>query len=220
MKQYILFLFLFCSVLVVAQSELREINDLSRDMHRANSGALDPNIEGTPYWNTEFQKGEILLSDQGIYKNVMMRYDAFNDVIETQQNEQVFRFSTPEKLVYAKMGEDTLYYLPFQRSKKQFHSYFYLVKKGKLSLYVKHSKTFKKAQEPIGFQDAIPASYNNAADQYYFKLSDNELVEISSKKEMLAFFNDKSMADFIKKHKVTSRKGDTLEALVDFYNSK
>lgn len=220
MKHYILFLFLSYSLIGVAQSELREINDLSRDMHRANSGAPDPNIEGTPYWNTEFEKGEILLSDQGIYKNVMMRYDAFNDVIETQQNDQVFRFSTPEKLVYATMGKDTLYYLPFYRSKKQLKSYFYIVSKGKLSLYVKHSKSFKPAQEPIGFQDAIPASYNKAADQYYFKLSDNELVAINSKKDMIAFFNDKTMAAFIKKNKVTPRKEDKLKALVEFYNSK
>lgn len=219
MKNLLVFIGLSLSFMLSAQSELREINNLNRDMQAANRGQVDPNIEGTPYWNETFQKGEIVLKDNGIYKNVLLRYDAFNGVIETQQNEQVFRFTNASSLAYAVIDSDTLYYLSYKRLKKEIEGYFYCVVNGHLSLYVHHSKNFKRAQEPIGFQDAIPASYVNNADKYFLQLADDELIEIASKKDISAFFNDKSIDTYIKKHKVNPRKEETLIALVNYYNS-
>ena len=89
MRSIVVFLFIFVTGFpVISQtSVIGSLNELS-DQYRVerSRGGIPANsdIEGSPFLNEEFIRGEIVMNDTLFYREIPLRYNMYNDVMEFQ----------------------------------------------------------------------------------------------------------------------------------------
>jgi len=205
-----------------AQYYNAELDNLMEDVHiYSQSNNYGDGYEGSPYINDNFVEGSFLKTDSSFYNAVLMRYDAYGDNIEVHYKEQNFILGPKEEIQYVVIGADTLVVLDYYDGSSPEQAYFYLLYEGDdLSLYCKRGKSFKKADEPKPYHEALPARFQDLNDEYYWVKKGEDLVKVSNKRELKTFITDKDVLDYIKKEKLSLRKADDLTAIVKFYNKK
>lgn len=214
----IIFLFCFYTTTLLVQGDyLKEINDLRTQMTLNSNGDVDALIEGSRYWHDDFEIGSVLMKDNSFFTSVLLRYDAYEERFEIQQQGKTFILPDAASIDYVVLGNDTIFSKISNKNKEE--AYFFLVRSGTLRLFVKHTILLKKAEEPIGYQDAKPAQFVLRADEFYLGKEDRDLLLVSKKKEVLDFFYDERVNKFIKKEKLSLKKQGDLVQIVDYYNN-
>ena len=61
-------------------------------------------VEGNPYVEKEFQKGEVVFKDSSKISGVLMRLNHNTDQIEFMEKDEILGFSKPEELAWASFG--------------------------------------------------------------------------------------------------------------------
>ena len=215
----LLFLFSLFTVVILHAQEDWTLSDLDRRVKQANFSEIEATIEGSRYYSDEFEEGSVLLSDSSFYSPVQLRYDAYADEIETLQHEQLVIIPSKEGMLYSVIGQDTIVAAQYVSGGHQHWGNFFLLERGNLSLYVKHSKAYKKAELPIAFQDAKPAEYVKVSDEYYWGIKGEVLEKVSNKKKTGIFLDNDKVMSFLKKEKLSLKKAEDLIRLVNYSNS-
>jgi hypothetical protein len=67
----------------------------------------------------------------------------------------------------------------------------------------------------------MPAEFKRTADDFYYKIGEGDLQELSNIKSMIASFPDKQeeLSAFVKKEKISPKKENEVIKLVQYYNS-
>ncbi len=197
-----------------------ELNDKITYMNNNEFAERDKLIEGSRYYEKEFTKSNVLLADGNWYNNVMLRYDAFEDVFEMQQNNQVFMLPKDKEINTVIMGADTIKSIKYKIGNKEDFQNFYQVVSGKLSLYILRSKAFVGAQAPRGFEDAKPAKFVDVRDEYFWSFNGTtDLQKVGNKKEIAAYLEGIDAFSYIKQEKISINKLEGLLKLVNHYNN-
>lgn len=202
---------------------IHEIEKVNRSKSPEELNELFLNsIEGTPYLNSDFEKGEIETIDGQMIGGAMIRYNVYNDKMEVLQNEVLFEVSD-ELTKQVRFGGWTFDYLPYRISKKQGKGYLELVADGDLNLYCRYSKKFKDAQPQKAMQDRPnPPQFRDLPEVYL--LMGKGLAEATgfkSKKELIGVFpgHHDAVRAYLKKNKLKHNDRDDLKRLLEFYDS-
>jgi hypothetical protein len=178
-------------------------------------------IEGTPYLSEKYVDGEILLGTS-VRSTVPLRYNAYQDLMEYQQNGKALVLDPTTKIKRVRLGESTYVVDKFPFDGKTKYGFLNLLDSGKVTLL---AKKVVKYQEPIKGRALdggdVPAKFSRSNDTYYYRIGNGELLEVESIKDMIASFPDKQeeLKQFAKKEKISPKKEDELVKFVRYYNS-
>lgn len=196
-----------------------DISPFQKFMDR--TGLKTTEIKGTPYLNSEYQKGTILSDADVLYKNVPLRYDCFDDALEFQRDSKTYFLFPKETVKRTEFGGKVFVYKEFEAEGGTEKGYFELLAEGKGTLLARHSINFYEAVPTNGLTDARPARFDNLRETWYVSFDNSPARKIPTNKKMSEIFGDKSkeVEAFISKEKLSVKKKDDLKKIIAFYNS-
>ncbi|MBL0740506.1 hypothetical protein [Chryseolinea lacunae] len=182
----------------------------------ANGQATAVAVKGTPYLDDKYVDGVVFYASKSL--TVPIRYNAFQDLIEYQQNGKPLVLDPTTTIKKVQLG--TAVFVPQAYDKKL--GYFAMLDSGKVTLYSKKKIILLPGRKGGALDGSDqPPEYKPNPDVFYYKIGDGPLQEVSSIKSMIASLPDKQdeLTQFAKKEKISPRKEKEMLQFVQYYNS-
>jgi hypothetical protein len=176
-------------------------------------------VKGSPYLDEAYVDAEILFATNT--RKVPVRYNAYKDLMEYQQNGQALVLDPAPTIKAVRMGDVRFVVEKYEEGGKVKSGYFTLLDTGKVNLYARKEVKFVAAKKGGAMDGSdAPAEFRRNPDLFYFKVGDGSLIEIKNIKTMIAAFPDKQdeLTQYAKKGKISPRDEEELRQLVKFYN--
>jgi hypothetical protein len=190
--------------------------------HFGRNNLTIEDIKGFPYLDSAYKVGTILTSDNVLYKDVPLRFNCFDGVMEFKKDKDSYELKPEEKIKKVEFGGQTFEYLDYESDKGGINkSFFKVLTEGKASLCVKFSVKFYEAEPQQGFADPKPARFDDFSETYYISINNSAAKRISNNKKFTDIFAEKKkdVDAFISKQKLSLKKVDDLKKIAAYYNS-
>jgi hypothetical protein len=179
-------------------------------------------IKGSPYENDEFVPGDVITKDRKQYAGIPLRYNIYSDQVEFKNQEGgIYEVSKPQAIDSIYIGTSTYIYHNFTTGPKTKYGFFKVIAFGTPMLLLKMNVILNRAEPATTYKDAIPATFERTANDFYLILQQGEAVKFSGKKEFLEMLGSfqPEMEQFIKKNKIRFYKqGDLISTMKYFYS--
>ena len=185
----------------------------------AQQAASTEPIKGSQYVNDNYVEGTVFYADKSL--TVPLRYNAFQDVMEYQQNGKPLVLDA-KSVQRVNLGDETFVTFPYDVKGKKKVGFFAVLDSGEMALFSKKAIIYQAGIKGRALDGGdLPAQYKPVPDTYYYKLGDGSLKEVDNLKSLLADLpeNQSAIADFARKEKISFKKEKDLVALVKQYNS-
>ncbi len=187
----------------VAQNKMMESIDIST-------------VEGSPYLNSEFIKGELVTTDSVQYAGLPLRYNVYNDALEFKKNDVEIELNERFPLLYAVIDNTTIV------KTKNVEGYFLVRTSGPLYVLEKMNIKFIDGKPASGYRSATKPAFKNFKPEYYIQKDiGKEAYKIDSESDLLNLIPDKKqeVKDLIKKEKLKISKDGDLVEIINYYNN-
>ena len=150
-------------------------------------------INGNPFLNDRWTNGDVTIK-KGVYVNILLKYDAFSNVLYFNKNDELFEFEDEViSFVLKPNREDTSTYQFFVKGlesvdikQNQFLQELY---KGKFGFY---KTTFVFLSEMNKINEGSVKNFQKTV-KYYFKSNGKMTQVMLNKKDVLALFGEKQI---------------------------
>lgn len=178
-------------------------------------------ISGSPYLNPEYVLGIVTTKEGVHYKDIPLRYNCFNDVLEFKKDDKAYDLLPKDKAATAEFGGSTFRYLTYEPGNESNKAYFQVLEEGKAKLYARYRVNFYEREEAKGFADAKPARFDDLLQTYWVSSGTAPLKKILNKGQLLVALSDKKseIESFITKQKLSIKKVDDLKKIIRYYNT-
>lgn len=175
-------------------------------------------IDGTPYLSSKFVKGEITTSDGTVYKNIQMRFNAYNNIFEFLVKKTPYELN-PQIIKEINLANHK--YVYFTDTKGNNSAFYELLFEGKYSLLCKKSKELTKKDPGDGIRQPKPPKFVNKKDTYHI-LVGGVMHHVYNKKSLLKVFNKNAanIKKYIKTNKLSAKKAKDLIQIVKYASEK
>ncbi len=175
-------------------------------------------IEGSPYLNEKFVRGNVTTLDSIQYRNVPLRYNIYNDEIEFLVDEEKYlAISEPASMAQISIKDAVFIYL----KKDLKYGYYQLLEDGKIKLLLRYNVRFRQANYSNGINQARPPKFNRGVNTHYIQLGYNEPQLLRKKKDIDRIFGKESSAikALIKKEHIDIHNENDLHEFVKLLNT-
>ncbi len=178
-------------------------------------------ISGSPYLDSEYKPGTVTTDDNAVYKDIPLRYNCFNDIMEFEKDNKSYELLPKEKIKRIEFGGQVFIYKDIEGEGNNDKSFFQLLTEGKADLLARFGIKFYEAEELRGFADPKPARFDDFSETYYLSIDNGPAQMIGNNKKLVKAFGDKQreIGNFISKQKLSAKKVDDLKKIVAYYNS-
>jgi len=221
----VIFLLPLSAGFVTAQTSSYVVSDYFNTFLGSKYGKIvdaSPGILGSPYDKDNFVPGEVFTNDRKHYTGIPLRYNIYSDQMEFRNPEGgIYEVNKPETLDSILISNSKFIYHAFITGSKNRCGYFKVLTEGTPSLLLKMKVTLNPAEPAGTYKDAVPATYEKGADDFYLLFSQDEAVKFSGKKELFERLSPSlpEMEQFIKKNKIRFNKQEDLIDLMNYYYS-
>ncbi|MBC8755619.1 hypothetical protein H2O64_13155 [Kordia sp. YSTF-M3] len=197
---------------------------LESQMQKNFSAILRANVEGTPYYDEEFNSANIA----PLNKVFFVRYNAALDDMEVIQSNDTLIMNKNNKNYIIKQNKGNLTYkiLEYADSKKDKFGYYVQLTEGtNVALYRKDRKKFVEVKKAAygGNLNASSAKFKKQKSEFYIELKGSgDAIKIPKKKKaVIKLFAGKEdlVEKFIKENKIKVTKEKDLINLINYVNS-
>jgi len=218
MNRFILFFLFFCCFCSFADAQTAQFP--AQNSYGRNHLTI-ANIDGSPYLDSDYKVGTVTTEDGGIYKDIPLRYNCFDDVLEFSKDNAAYELQPKERIKRAEFGGKVFTYKDFESDRSTDKSFFELLVEGKATLCARFTIKFYEAEELKGFAEAKPARFEDLSETYYLSLNNAPAKKISNSKKLLEILSDKKseVESFMSKQKVGVKKVEDLKKIIVYYNS-
>lgn len=214
----LVFLFFLSAGIVVAQSELPQGPLTPSQIGRV---FRDVPIEGSQYVNELYKKGSTFIGDK-TKTSALMRYDAYNEVIEILDENEIPRQLLRRKNIVAIIDDIIYEVIEYKEAGRPKLGYLNPLNEGPTVLYYRPKKQFVQAKNPEnGYQDFQPATFLDVS-MFYIKNGNNaaEKVRLNKGSVLRLLVDQKSILNkYIKEHSLNLNKVKDVARLLNYYNS-
>lgn len=203
------------------------INDFLEDIinmkKNRNSEELDMNkISGSQYFNDNFVLGKIFVQNKEIEKPFSLRYNAFNDQIETSNGVEVDALIR-NRTISALIGNNKFIFNLFNENGITKNGYLIELFKGDNIILLKQlSKKLREGKQArTPHTTSVPTKLVDEVN--YFTITNNEVASKINlrKKSFLKHFkssHQKQITQFIKQHKLNFKNAEDLIRIFEYYD--
>ena len=179
------------------------------------------NIKGSPYFNNQFQKGEVLTTSNTKYIGIPLRYNIYNNEIEFEGKDKKVYNLEKSTVKSVKIDSTEFIYKTFNIKNHFIRSYYEVLLQGKSILLKQYQVEFEEEKPAKPYQDPVPARFKQPKVDFYITKDYSEVQKISNFKDLSSILSDKTkeMEKYIKTNKLKIGKQEDLLDIVRFYNS-
>ncbi len=206
----------------IVNMPLQDFYNEFKTLHYRDNLADKSDIAGSPYETENFVKGEIVTTHKIRYSGIPLQLNLYTNEMEFKMEDgTVLCIGVPETVEYVLIGNDKYIYCPYSFGSKITKGYFKMLAEGKVWLLQKKNVMLKAAEEAKPYQEAIPASFVKAADDFFIRVLPGEAKRITNKKDLAEVIGNypPEMDSFIKKNKIRFNKAEDLRELMEYYFS-
>ena len=182
------------------------------------------NIQGTHYFNENFEVATLDYFGKELNDKGFMRYNAFRDEIEmastTTQNESDLILMQSKDIVPVISGEKYVYIPHRLEDGRAYIGYLILLYEGKKNtVYIKRHKVFmEEVIARTGLENPFPPRFVNEVKLYVSQNGDTPTPLKQSKKAISSFFNKNSdkIRKFIKTNKLKVNDSKSIIRIFEF----
>lgn len=185
--------------------------------------------EGTPYLLEDFTRGNARTRDGEQFDNLLINYNAFNDAIEIQYEDEKFALNEMQINSFSLQlpdGRNMTFRNRIGVMDGEFDnlSYLQVLYEQTTGLYRKIEKEFKQGGEPMGYGNTNrqPNRFEEKS-QLYFKDANGEFKEVGSRRRsVLRLFGDerRDVRDFARSRDLEYDNPAHLTQMVMFYEQQ
>lgn len=179
------------------------------------------NVNGSPYFTEEYDKGKVMLTNGNLYENVPLRYDLVADKLMFKSEKgQELEFTQPV-LEFKLMEDQYVFRSGFAPVDNHTSASFYQVLAGEeesQAMLLKNTDRLIREEKAYGTAN-ITKNIIEYANYYIAK--NNQLTKVKSEKDVLAALGGKEeqLKEYIKNNKLKVKNEEDMAALVKYYNS-
>lgn len=205
----------------VISPELQRFYDDYKHLQKFNESA-EANYDGSPYLNKEFEPGKIILSNGNEYKDIMLRYNVYNDEFEFSNDNKVLALEKDPQFSAFIIAEKEFYYKKYFLKEKPKEGYLLKLVEGKYSLYLKYNVVLREAEEPKPFQEARKPNFVIQKPSYMIGSEREGIIVIKNLKDFYKYYQDLKgiVKDFAGREKIKLKSEQDYIDLVNFLNSQ
>ncbi len=178
-------------------------------------------IEGTPYVNEIFKKGESFFSGKFMASS-LMRYNAMNEVIEIMDENGKSKELLRKKNITVVIDNVTYEVVTYKEGQRTKLGYLNPMNEGETILYYRPKKQFMQAENPEnGYEDYQPAMYKDVS-MFYIKKGNEPAEPVKLRKNhILGKLDGKNslLKKFISEHNLDLKEKSDVVKLLEYYNS-
>jgi hypothetical protein len=224
MKYILLSIVFFCmfSTALKAQYGTGSSTILSpTNYHYGRNRLTIADIKGSPYLDSEYKVGTILTVDDVLYKDIPLRFNCYDDVLEFKKDNNSYELKPEEKIKKVEFGGQVFAFKEFETGNGTDKSYCEILTDGKATLCVRFSIKFYEAEPLKGFAEAQPARFDDFSETYYISVNNSPAKKISNNKKLVEILSDKQkdVEAFISKQKLSVKKSEDLKKIIAYYNT-
>lgn len=217
-KIYTLIIFIIANTYTSAQIISRNLIDKNQMSSAFGRNLNYDEISGSPYFlGGKFNESKVADG----YKNFPVRYNAFKDEIEFQNNdEQIMILPKEEKFKNIEVfsSKQIIALLTFDNEPT---GYYFEILAGKFSLYKKIKVNFNDGKPATSFIPEQPASFSDPIISFYIVTNSGEVIKKpKNPKEIIKQipYKKETLISFFKENKIKFDKENDLQKLVLFLN--
>lgn len=178
------------------------------------------NVLGSPYLDEEFLPGTVSIKETDSYQ-AYMRYNAFHDEIEMQENNQAVALMKRD-YVTAKIGSDLYKIVKYKEGNTPKQGYVVVKKEGPTSFYLKNKMTLKEGKEATSSYSKDQPPKFELEQTYFLAFGEEIATDVKlNKKSILGVFKDnqKALEHYVKEKKLKLKSESEVLALLNYYDS-
>lgn len=178
-------------------------------------------IKGSPFLFEKWINGQVITSS-GIYKNVSLKLDAYENTLLFNKDDEAREFKDPVTgFTLIPDASDSTKNMVFRKGLSgpslKPDQYVQVLGEGSLSLYRSDIKLLSDVNE---INRGVIKTFNNSTRYYVLKDGSLKLIK-PNKKELMGIFDDKreKIESFIKENNLSVTKDPDLKQVISYYNS-
>jgi len=200
-----------------------EIHALWNDYHleKIKDGQNAVNYEGSPYLHDHFLKGQILLEDGQLIKNVPLRYNVFTDNFEIEKEGLAYNIPIERAFKKFTYSNDDFIYGNYTEGNSKKSGYLIPRFNLKCSLYKHHKVILLHAKKAEAFKKAEPAKFITKPPVFMITFNDHPPKVFKNHKQFIKLLPNmqKEMTKYINANKLKLKEEtEIIQALV-YYNT-
>ncbi len=178
-------------------------------------------IQGSPYLDKEFRIGTVLTTDNLTYRDIPLRYNCFDDVLEFIKNDVSYEMMPKTLIKRAEFGDKVFSYKDYESGKSVSKSFFSLLTEGKATLCSRYTIRFYEPEPLKAYSEPVPARFADFNEKFYISLNGAPAKVITNNKKLIEILSDKKgeIESFIAKQRLSYKKAEDLKKIIAYYNS-
>lgn len=217
----LLFYFIFNS-LSQAQFSVVTLNNLTRELNSGiAAGNSNPDIKGSPYLDVEFEKGEVYYGGKFLVKDVALRYNMFNDVMEFKNEKTIMNLDVSMNINKVIIGDDVFINVKKSSDKSTPKGFIKLWNDQYPSIATKMQAEFFEKEAVQAFAEPRPARFERKIDENFLMRKEGEFERVKNVKKLIQSLGDyqSELSTYAKKQKISSNDPAELGQLLSYYHS-
>jgi hypothetical protein len=178
-------------------------------------------IKGSPFLFEDWIKGSATVPN-GIYKNLELKLDSYNNTVLFKRNDVGIEFAEPViSFILMRNPADSSTYLKFRKglsgSSVKPDKYLQILAEGKVSVYRSDTKLMADVNQ---INEGIIRTFTNSTR--YFILKEGQLQPIKlNKKDIFELMKDKEkeLDTYTSQNNLSTKKEQDLARIIQYYNS-
>jgi hypothetical protein len=176
--------------------------------------------ECSMYLNKNWSKGKIILNDNTVINEKLLRYNLYSQQMEFINDKDTAALGNPDEIASINFDEHSFIYNDYECHNKLKKGYFEVLIDGNCKLLLFRCIKYKYIEECADPNAELIKETFYMEKKYFIVKGNKPAIQIpKKKKDVIELFSDKKdMNSFIKKNKIKIDKQDDLIKLVNYYN--
>ncbi|MCK4663599.1 MAG: hypothetical protein KAT68_12085 [Bacteroidales bacterium] len=177
-------------------------------------------IDGTPYFNKEWEKGTVKFLNGNEYRVKFFKYDVNLERLLFLKDDVTYYIPNKGEIEKFTIGTSNFVYIKYDD--KNIKAFFEVLSNGeKIKLLKKYKCVYVEGKKGDGIAPAINDKYS-INKSYYIKIANEPAIKFKVKKDdvlQLMSDNKELVEEYIKKNKLKFKNENDLAKIFDFYST-
>lgn len=184
--------------------------------HKKDKYIDEKQIAGSPYLDKQFQPSYISKINGAEIRDMVLRYNIYNDQMEFKKDGKVMSIALPNEVVRINMGGKVFIYRPYMTARNVSASYFQVLYEGDYQLLKREQVKLTSPSEKIHLDDSL--RFERTSPQFYLRYGDGMAHLVNSQKNLIKTLQPipKAVIDFIKSNKINTKDEKQLIELLEY----
>jgi hypothetical protein len=197
------------------------VTDLPPGCNKVNLPEKEKGMDGSPWLTESWVPGTVLTKAGETINGLVYRYNVYRNNLYFKYNNAEYRISSPDSIQKLIMDGKTFLYDNPDPAGKAYKRFLEVAVDGKARLYINYFAEITPANFNLILNAGNPNETVSVKESYLIKVGSVLTVIDKKGKKITVALGDKKkgISEFIKKEKISAKRREDIEKVVNYYNS-